>query len=692
MPRPSVNLRVGAIVAVRRRVLFGEGKDTLPTDANNSVHDLRVLAFTRKEINKRDTACVVLSHPSSSGSVFYAAAGSTRVLQVPDRPEGNASDNDDAAAAASGDVGEDMMPSSDQEHDEDDSDDEPPSPSPDDDPNPTHHHAGDDTPPSPHLRARTGSTYEFNRVLTALDIPNGLVRPQMHPRWHHGLGPTEFLSPAAAFTSLFPPDLLERMMLATNTKLVANGMRPVSKDELFAVIAGVMMISAFYSGTKRADLFQSSTSPVFNRTNLSKYISRRRVDDILAALTLSNTEPPPHHDPLFHVREMQCSFNNHMNNVFTPGSLTCLDESMVAYHNDDAPGWVFVRRKPHPHGFEYHTIADQETAVIFRMELVEGRFQPPQASPPTAIGSMAALLDRMTVRLRGKGHTVILDSAFCVIEGLVDLALKGVYAVAVVKKRKYWPRHVPGDAIISYMKDKPVGELHVAQGKVNNVQINFNCVRHSRYTFILASTYGSHNIVGEPVKLWSPSGGSFSVERNQVLSDYYAARHAVDDNNRTRQGTAGGIERAWGVKSWELRHLAFLVALCESNGLRLYNFFVARTTARSNEKLLEYRVKVAEDLLEALITQDEVRSSSRALRRRSETQHYLISIPVFRGAWNGRGYNKTKFRYQKVACKGDINPRTGLKCTALVRTVCVCTPGLFLCKDCIVQHIYGVDT
>jgi len=417
--------------------------------------------------------------------------------------------------------------------------------------------------------------------------------------------------------------------------------------------------------------------------NLSTFISRRRVDDVLESLTLSDTEPPPYKDPLFHVREMQRSFNKHMNDVFTPGTVTCLDESMVAYHNDSSPAWVFVGRKPHPHGFEYHTIADATTAVIFRIELVEGRHQPPQVAPPTPKGSMAALLDRMTVDLRSKSHNVILDSAFCVIEGLVDLALNGVYAAAVVKKRKYWPRHVPGDAIIAYMKDKPVGELHVAQGTVGGVQINFNCVRHNRYTFILASTYGSHVVQDPPVKLWSPSGGSFTVQRNEVVTDYYEARHAVDDNNRNRQGTAGGLERAWGGKKWELRHLAFLVALSESNGLRIYNHFVARHREESPLTLLDFRLQVIEGIFEAL---NPVPSPKRTLRPGPEQQHFLKTIPLYRGAWNGQAYNKAKFKYQKITCKGGRNPRTGSNCTAQVRTVCVCSPGLFLCKDCYGKH------
>jgi hypothetical protein len=124
------------------------------------------------------------------------------------------------------------------------------------------------------------------------------------------------------------------------------------------------------------------------------------------------------------------------------------------------------------------------------MELVEGRHQPPQMQQHAPLGDTAAVLDRMTSTLRGQGHVVILDSAFCVIDGLVDLAKKGVWTAAVVKKHHHrWPPHVPGDAIVAYMKDRPIGELHVAQGIVDGVRISLNCVRHSRHTFILASTY-----------------------------------------------------------------------------------------------------------------------------------------------------------------------------------------------------------
>lgn len=235
MPRASAKLCVGAIVAVRRRVLFGEGKEDLPIDAHDSVCDLRILTFTEKEVNRRNTACVVVSHPSAPGGVFYAAAGSTRLLKLPEMPEGDTSDEEDAAAAVTGDL--EMLPSDDEREDEDVSDEEesPPSDAGDAEPEPA---------PSPHLKAKTGSTYEFNPVITALQIPSSVVRPPRHPpRWTSGRATLEFVSPHAIFTSLFPPDLLDRILAATSAKLVTKGKKPVNKEELLAVIAGVMMTS-----------------------------------------------------------------------------------------------------------------------------------------------------------------------------------------------------------------------------------------------------------------------------------------------------------------------------------------------------------------------------------------------------------------------------------------------------------------
>ena len=52
------------------------------------------------------------------------------------------------------------------------------------------------------------------------------------------------------------------------------------------------------------------------------------------------------------------------------------------------------------------------------------------------------------------GKCVVLDSGSCVSKGITALLDFVVYADALIKKQKYWPRGVPGDAIDKYFSDK----------------------------------------------------------------------------------------------------------------------------------------------------------------------------------------------------------------------------------------------
>jgi hypothetical protein len=94
----------------------------------------------------------------------------------------------------------------------------------------------------------------------------------------------------AIFTSLFPPDVLQRVVAATSARLVANGSTTTSEKELLAVIAGVSMMSALYHGMSRKELFSSAEtrSAFLPCPNLSDFISLSRVDDVLSSLMLSD--------------------------------------------------------------------------------------------------------------------------------------------------------------------------------------------------------------------------------------------------------------------------------------------------------------------------------------------------------------------------------------------------------------------
>ena len=62
-------------------------------------------------------------------------------------------------------------------------------------------------------------------------------------------------------------------------------------------------------------------------------------------------------------------------------------------------------------------------------------------------GKTVALRLRMTKPIWNKGQILILDSGFCVLNGIVALAKKGVFASALIKKKRYWPKYIKGEEI-----------------------------------------------------------------------------------------------------------------------------------------------------------------------------------------------------------------------------------------------------
>ena len=67
------------------------------------------------------------------------------------------------------------------------------------------------------------------------------------------------------------------------------------------------------------------------------------------------------------------------------------------------------------------------------------------------------------------GKTVVMDSGFCVANGIVALAAKGLYAGALVKKSRYWQKSVPGDPIDRNFSDKEVGGVDMLETATEGV-------------------------------------------------------------------------------------------------------------------------------------------------------------------------------------------------------------------------------
>ena len=91
----------------------------------------------------------------------------------------------------------------------------------------------------------------------------------------------------------------------------------------------------------------------------------------------------------------------------------------------------------------------------------------------------------------------VLDSGFCVLQALVELKKCGVYAHALIKKQRYWPKYVPGDAIKEHFTDKVVGSVDALKGQLDGVPFHLYAMKEPDYMMMIMLMYGTLNKFGE---------------------------------------------------------------------------------------------------------------------------------------------------------------------------------------------------
>ena len=93
----------------------------------------------------------------------------------------------------------------------------------------------------------------------------------------------------------------------------------------------------------------------------------------------------------------------------------------------------------------------------FAIEVLEGNKRPNELPSDTRIKKTTNLILSLCKSLYSAGKVRILDSSFCVLEGLIKLGKVGVFSGALIKKQRYWTKHIKGDMINTYFQYKEVG-------------------------------------------------------------------------------------------------------------------------------------------------------------------------------------------------------------------------------------------
>jgi len=342
---------------------------------------------------------------------------------------------------------------------------------------------------------------------------------------------------------------------------------------------------------------------------------------------------------------------------------------------------MFVPRKPWPLGNEWHTICCGTSGVMYAIELVEGKDRPHEMGPKEFDdfgGKTVGLLVRLTKHLWNTGKIVVLDSGFCVVKALTQLARKGVFASAVIKKRRYWPKDVDGDMIKAHFEDAPVGHTDCfrMQLQEDNSKIDIHGFKEPNYIMMLMATYGTLERMGDDQsRTWKNDNVEHraTFKYAELIHNHFQYRHAVDDHNNRRQSPIS-LERTWCTNWWPHRVFAFLIAITEINVLKVWtNIF-----HHPDIGTIEFRKKLSEELINNPYLLEEGAQEARQDRRSAYgIGHNHLALPPY-----------SKFQGTKIVPSDTRYPqRKCVVCKRKCRDYCSCSPGTILCNRCFPNHL-----
>jgi len=477
----------------------------------------------------------------------------------------------------------------------------------------------------------------------------------------------------------------------TSTSIINSAAQEMSLGEFYRFL-GIRLMMATCSGWSVDDFWSMNETHQRDQEtdpcpyNFRTYMSKRRFLAITRFLSFTQAQPPRFADKFWEVREMIRAFNEHMASIFVAAWVICLDESMSIWHNRwTCPGWIFCPRKPHPFGNEYHSASCGLSKIMFSIELVEGKDAPAGMQRPfEALGKTSGLLLRMLQSYFGTCKYIVLDSGFCVMKAIVELRRNGLFGCALIKKRKYWPKHVPGDAMKAFFQQDgvQVGDFNAVTGRLDGIDYNIWAMKEPDYVMKMMTSGGpllSNDSCKEASRTWVEDGIEMSRRFRYAcpFDWHFKYRHAVDDHNNLRHALPS-VEDSWRTMRWEVRVFSFILAVCEVNAyLALKYFSYSKGTIEGLPTLVVFRRRLAWLLINnAWIIQEE----QRAREVGEQTIHVLMTAPP----------HAKKFRYQRWDCSAAAAYQQyacGERCGKKIRTYCACNPGAWLCYNCFPKHV-----
>lgn len=503
------------------------------------------------------------------------------------------------------------------------------------------------------------------------------------------------LTPLQLFLLFFPVDYIKEVLLPAT--IAAD---PTLADELsfgcFLRFLGLILIISCYHVQNIRSWFSTQPPHEFDDApfRLNHIMSRNLFNRIRQALRFNKETPPEFQDKFWEVRPLFEHWNRNMDRQFEPGPCSCLDESMSPWFNPfTCPGFMFVPRKPHPFGNEYHTICCAKCGIMYRMEIVEGKDRPHQMGPKEydEHGSTVGLMVRMTKSIWHTGKYVVMDSGFCVLQGLLEMLKKGVFGHAQIKKRRYWPKWIKGDEVNEHFENKEVGQSDAKNITWEGKQMRLFALKEPDYVTMIMSTYGSLREIEQAKTRRDYKDGNGQPVRKEFyypepFYNHYKKRGFVDTHNSRRHQPLS-IEETMGTHRWEFRVFMYHLAVSEINALYGYHHFVNAGVMST----IEFRKVLAKALInnDYLDCEQSQEGPARKKTRFGNQSHVQTRPPAFTGAYDftKKCWKKVSTEYLQRHCVAVVGSK---RCYKKTRYYCSCSEAMFLCDSCFSSHVSDV--
>jgi len=431
------------------------------------------------------------------------------------------------------------------------------------------------------------------------------------------------------FELLFPKSFVIDVMLKKMNEQVTQ---QITYGEFLRFI-GLWFLMATTHFDRRNDFWSTQPPDPFHGVLLrfNDWMSRARFEEIVSALQYTDEQPPAYLDKFWEVCQMLDAFNNNMQAQFRPSWISCIDESMSKWVSQySCPGFMLVPQKPWPCGNKYHTISCGETEILYRLDLVEGKDEPRERPPKkySEYGKTVGCMLRLAEPLFSSSFVVVMDSGFCILQGLIELLKRGVFASALIKKRRYWPKFIDGDKIIEHFESREVGDIDSWPGVLDNEKFSIMALKEPDYVMIVMTTYGSLRRMGKENKrvyLVNGDRRAKTFQYPEVIANHFTYRDSVDANNRDRMFPIA-LEETWKTTRWATRVFQFILALTEVNVRRAQVRIYGEPTASQQS----FRRELARQLIFNPYLTPEPLNGVNLRPRLTRHGHALISIPCFK--------------------------------------------------------------